>query len=287
MRVDLHTHSTASDGRLTPVELCERALAVGVDLLALTDHDTCAGFLSVTDADDGAERKGPRPFRGTAMRLIAGVEYSCQWHGVGLHVLGLGIDPGHAASRAALAMLGQARQERAAIIGERLAKLGIAGAAAGAAAIAGAGQVGRPHFAQFLVDRGVVRTMNEAFDRYLGAGKRGDVKTGWPELPQVVDWVCRAGGVAVLAHPLKYRLTATRLKRVVGEFRDMGGEGLEVVSGRQTGEATAQLGRLCRQFELAASTGSDFHQPGAFSANVGEAGLLPPDCRPVWERWLS
>lgn len=274
MRVDLHTHTNASDGALTPQALCERALAHDVELLAITDHDTCAGWRE-------AEALARRP------RLIAAAEFSCQWRNAAIHVVGLGFDPDHETSVAAFAQLQQSRVERAGIIGERLARLGFPDTCEDATALAGASQVGRPHFAQILVQRGVVASPTEAFDRYLGAGKPGDVKALWPDLAEVTAWIGRAGGVAVLAHPLKYKLTATRLKLLVAEFKAAGGGALEVITGRPQPGVIAPLVRLCQTFALEASVGSDFHQPGQFWAEVGEVAPLPTGCQPVWERWLN
>src|SRR5262249_4468071 len=159
-------------------------------------------------------------------------EYSSVWNGVGVHVVGLGIDSEHPTTAAACKYYSEARRERAHLIGDRLAKLGMPGATIGALELAGSAQVGRPHFARFLVNQRHVPTEEEAFNRYLGAGKPGDIKVLWPGLDKVIDWVCTAGGVAVLAHPLKYRLTATRLRKLVAEFKEHGGGAMEVVVGR-------------------------------------------------------
>lgn len=274
MRIDLHTHTTASDGALTPQALCERALARGVELLAITDHDTCAGWRA-------AEALTRRP------QLIPAAEFSCQWRNAAIHVVGLGIDPDHVACRDGFARLQRSRIERARIIDQRLARLGFSDTAEEAIALAGDSQVGRPHFAQVLVERGAVASPSEAFDRYLGAGKPGDVRALWPDLAEVTRWICQAGGVAVLAHPLKYKLTATRLRLLVEEFKAAGGGAIEVVTGRPQPDLLAPLVRLCHTYALEASAGSDFHQPGQFWAEVGEVAPLPAGCQPVWERWLN
>lgn len=275
MRVDLHTHTSASDGALSPVALCERAQARGVELLAITDHDTCAGYREAVAALPAA------------LRLLPAAEFSCQWRNMGVHVVGLGIDVDHAAARDAFETLQQAREQRAVVIGDRLARLGMPGAHAGASALAGDSQVGRPHFARFLVEQGYVGSENGAFERWLGSGKPGDVKALWPTLEQVVAWIVAAGGVAVLAHPLKYKLTATRLRLLAGEFAALGGGALEVVAGRQLPDATAHLARVAAQFQLEASVGSDFHAPGQYWSDVGDFAPLPPQCEPVWRRWVA
>lgn len=277
MRVDLHCHSRASDGSLTPVELCERATQRSLQFLAITDHDTVEGYRA---ARAWLRERAPA----APLRLLPGVEYSAVWQNLGVHIVGLGIDIDCAASAAALGALRAARLERAQLIGERLAKLGMPGACEGALALAGEGQVGRPHFARFLLQRGYVASEDEAFDRYLGTGKPGDIKTLWPQLGEVVARINDAGGVAVLAHPLKYRQTATRLRRLVQDFQDAGGSAIEVVVGRQAADESRFLAQLCRKHDLLASAGSDFHRPGPW-CELGEIAALPPDCEPVWRRW--
>ncbi len=278
LRIDLHCHTTASDGALTPAALCGRAIERGVGLLAITDHDTFDGYRAAADWLRGQP---------AALTLLPAVEYSSLWQGVNIHVVGLGIDIDSAPSQAAAAFLQSARTERAVVIGERLEKLGFHGAWAGARELAGESQIGRPHFARFLVQQGHVASADEAFDRYLGAGKPGDVKLMWPLLAQVIEWVVAAGGVAVLAHPLKYKMTGAKLRRLVTAFRDAGGGALEVVSSSQSADGTAQLARLCTEFGLEASLGSDFHAPLFYAPDLGGCAPLPAGCRPVWQRWLG
>ena len=278
MRVDLHCHTTASDGALNPLLLCQRAVDHGVELLAITDHDTVAGVQAVREQ----LRNNPLP----ALRLLNGVEYSSVWSHLGVHVVGLGIDDAHPATIAACRFFAEARRERADMIGARLTKLGMPGAVEGASALAGDAQIGRPHFARYLLAQGYVRSEDEAFERFLGAGKPGDIKTLWPELAEVVDWIRAAGGVPVLAHPIKYRLTAARLRRLVADFTAAGGQAVEVVVGRQLADESRFVGQLCRQHELAASVGSDFHAPSTW-CELGEIRELPAGCVPVWERWTS
>lgn len=279
MRIDLHCHTSASDGALTPQALCERAVGRDIGLLAITDHDTVDGYREAS--------AWLRQHPDLALTLLPAVEYSSLWQGVNIHVVGLGIDVEAAASRAATDFLQEARGERALVIGQRLEKLGFTGAYAGALALAGSAQVGRPHFARFLQQQGHVGSADEAFNRYLGAGKPGDVKLMWPELAQVVAWVVEAGGVAVLAHPLKYKLTGSKLRRLVAAFAAAGGGALEVVSGHQTSDATGQLARLCADFGLEASLGSDFHAPAPYVCDLGGCASLPASCQPVWQRWAG
>ena len=275
MLIDFHTHSSASDGALSPEALLERAAERGVALLAITDHDLVSGYQRVAGSEAGA------------VRLIAGVELSCVWSGATIHVVGLGIDCEHPTLRGAVARMAAARLERAGKIAGRLEKRGYASALAGAQAVAGESQLGRPHFARWMVNEGHVRDMNEAFDRFLGQGKPGDVKAFWPELVEVVAWIIDSGGVPVLAHPLKYRFTNMKLKRLVGAFAAAGGGAIEVTSGRQTPDQVRHLQRLADEFELEVSIGSDFHRDAPYAADVG-VDLAPfAGKRGVWRRWLG
>lgn len=278
MRVDLHCHTTASDGALSPLALCQRAAEHGVELLAITDHDSVAGIRAAREA----LREHPLP----ALRLLTGVEYSTVWNHLGVHVVGLGVDEGHAATLEACRFFDEARRTRADMIGARLAKLRMPGATEGALALAGEAQIGRPHFARYLLAQGYVRSEDEAFDRFLGSGKPGDVKSLWPPLAQVVDWIRAAGGVPVLAHPIKYRQTGARLRRLVADFAACGGGAVEVVVGRQLADESRFVAQLCTQHGLAASVGSDFHGPSPW-CELGVINALPAGCVPVWERWMN
>ena len=279
MRVDLHSHTNASDGTLSPSELCQLAQSCGVELLAITDHDTVDGYR--------AARNWLQQSDETSLRLLPAIEYSSVWSTLGVHVVGLGIDSEHEVTLEACRYFNAARRERAQMIGVRLAKLGMPGAAEGALALAGSAQIGRPHFARFLVMQRHVRTEDEAFDRFLGAGKPGDIKMLWPELAQVIAWIKAAGGVAALAHPLKYRLTATRLRKLVADFAACGGSAIEIVVGRQALQDSQFLAQLAAQHRLQASVGSDFHGPGLHWSQLGQISELPKTCEPVWQRWAS
>jgi predicted metal-dependent phosphoesterase TrpH len=274
--VDFHTHTTASDGALAPGALLERAQAAGVALLAITDHDTVAGYRAAAAICSRAP---------VSLRLIPGVEFSCCWSGTTVHIVGLGMDCDHPAMVRGLRLLEQARGKRAAVIAERLGALGFAGALAGAEAEAGESQLGRPHFAAWLVASGHVADHDEAFDRYLGQGRTGDVKTFWPPLGEVIGWIADAGGRAVVAHPLKYRLTRMKLRRLVADFTAGGGGAIEILSGRQTVEQCGQLQRLAREFRLEVSVGSDFHRDAAYGPRLGVELPQLRGLRGVWERW--
>lgn len=270
---DLHTHSNASDGSLAPLELIELACAHSVEMLAISDHDTLDGYDSVRSADH-------------AIQLIPAIEWSTQWNGRGIHVLGLNVDPDNASLRAAIDAQQAVRAERAGIIAERLERrLGIDVPLSDVRRIANGNNPGRPHFAQYLVDAGVVADRPAAFKKFLGAGKPGDVRHGWASLQTVIDWTRAAGGIAVLAHPRKYRMTATKLRALLDDFSAAGGGGIEVVCGQQSPDATAHLARLARDFGLRASCGSDFHHPDLRWSRPGQFAPLPKDLEAVWDTW--
>ena len=272
MCIDLHCHSTASDGALTPSALVERAVGQGVTHLALTDHDTIAGL---DEAADAARKLG--------ICLIPGIELSCLWKSRTIHVVGLDFDPAAPGFQSALERQNDSRWARARMIAERLDRLAVPQLLEQATDKAGGDVPGRPHFASVLVEQGVVRNTAQAFKRYLGTGKVGDVKAYWPELPEVVDWINEAGGIAVLAHPRKYQLTATRLRELTRDFRRAGGRGIEVSTSGQSSGDLGFVAELCRKEELLASQGSDFHFPGAPWCELGRIAKLPDGLAPVWQ----
>ncbi len=274
--IDFHTHTTASDGALSPRELVQRARDRKVDMLAITDHDTVAGYLT-------AVQQYPQYAAGP--RLIPGIEFSCRWSGTTVHIVGLGMACDHPAMIEGLAVLKAARGERGRKIAERLERLGYQGALAGALAEAGESQLGRPHFSAWLVAQGHVEDHRTAFDKYLGQGKTGDVKAFWPELAEVVHWIVTAGGVAVIAHPLKYQFTRMKLRRLVIDFTAAGGAGIELASGLQSADQLAQLRRLATEFRLEVSIGSDFHRDGPYNPQPGVELPALEGLRGVWERW--
>ena len=272
MIVDFHTHSLASDGALTPLELVRRAKAAGVRQFALTDHDTTAGYLSVRHTSEADE-----------VGLISGVELSCRWATTTVHVVGLNFDADASQIIAVVEQLTQAREERAKKIAMRLAGVGIDGALEGAKAVASESQIGRPHFATWMVEAGAVNSVTEAFDKYLGAGKIGDVKMFWPPLSDVVQAITQAGGVAILAHPLKYRLTGMKLRALINDFKAAGGGAIEVLNGRQPETDLKRLSQLAEGNGLMCSVGSDFHRDFEYGPKLGiDVGLLP-DGVYVWD----
>ena len=272
--IDLHCHTTASDGALPPKELVARAHARGVTHLAITDHDTIAGLEEASEAA-----------RETGVTLISGTELSCLWKSNTIHIVGLDFDIDDDCLKQALERQNTNRWSRARTITDKLSKLKIENLLEKATDRAGGDVPGRPHFARVLVEEGVVKDIAQAFKRYLGAGKAGDVKGFWPELPEVVRWITEAGGVAVLAHPRKYKLTATKLRALVADFRQAGGRSIEVSTSGQSSGDLGFLAELCRRENLLASQGSDFHFPGAPWCELGVIMKMPDGLEPVWHHF--
>ncbi len=274
-RVDFHCHSTASDGLLTPSELVARAEGEGVTALALTDHDTMAGLAEAREAASGH-----------GLVFINGIELSCLWRNRTIHVVGLDFDASHPGMIEAINSQEQVRHERARTIDEKLSRAGLPPLLDDARALA-KGVPGRPHFARAMLDRGLVSGIDMAFRRYLGDGRKGDVKACWPALETVTGWITAAGGVAVLAHPRKYRLTNVKLRSLIEDFRTAGGKGMEVVSAGQSPADTRYLGELALRFDCCASIGSDFHLPGQPWCELGRLPPLSGDLTPVWQRFRT
>lgn len=274
--VDLHCHTLASDGALPPAVVVQRAYDRGVRCLAITDHDTCAGL---SEAQLTAQQLD--------MQLITGIELSSQWQGMGIHVVGLDFDPQHPAITEAVDYLYEARVSRAQLIGERLEKLEMTGVYEAAMRLAGRPDVGRPHIAQAMQQLGYVKTVPEAFDRYLGAGKVGDVKMHWPTVERVVQWIVDSGGIAVLAHPGKYKMTWAKMRRLLETFKAAGGGAMEVSYGGENPDRLVQLVRLANQYKLKVSAGSDFHNPQQHWTELGKYPPIKGECNPVWTQWLA
>jgi len=270
---DLHTHSDCSDGQLSPTELVALAKTNKVDVLALTDHDTIAGL---------AEAKAAA---GDDVHIINGIELSSVWNGRNIHVVGLNINIKSETLTSALEEQAQSRLDRAKMIAERLEKTGMKGVWEGVQYYAKDGNIGRPHFAQYLVDADYVTSFAQAFKRYLGTGKIGDVKQQWPELETVISWINEAGGVAVLAHPDKYDMTRTKLYNLLQDFVDAGGRGIEIVSGKQEAGVTSKLIRAALDFSLLVSCGSDFHSPEGGWQLPGKMSDIPQGYKAVWDEW--
>jgi hypothetical protein len=275
MRYDLHCHSTRSDGLLAPAEVVRRAASRGVDVLALTDHDDVAGL---EEARAAAAEAG--------IAFVAGAELSVSWDEITVHVVALGIDPANAGLLAGLAAIRDGREGRARRIADSLAAAGIADAYEGARRHVTAERlISRTHFARFLVEAGHVREMKDVFSRYLTPGRPGYVPHAWAALADAIDWIHAAGGQAVLAHPGRYRVSASGLARLLGEFRDLGGDAIEVLSPSHDTGQVAQFASLARSYGLAASCGSDYHGPGESRVDLGDLPPLPAGLDPVWKAW--
>jgi predicted metal-dependent phosphoesterase TrpH len=275
LRYDLHCHSTHSDGLLTPAALVQRAVSRGVDVLALTDHDELSGL---TEAQAAARRAG--------LRLIGGVELSVSWRDITLHVLGLGVDAECPALRDGLAAIRAGRVQRAQRIGDALAEAGIPGAYEGALRFVTSERlISRTHFARFLVEAGHVRETRDVFKRYLVRGKPGHVEHAWASLPEATQWIHAAGGRAVLAHPGRYKVTPTVMRKLLAEFRDAGGDGIEVQSPSHREAQVTDFAGHARRLGLLASSGSDYHGPGESYVDLGDMPPLPAGVTPVWHDW--
>lgn len=271
--IDFHIHSNASDGALSASEVLARAAQEGLRCLALTDHDTMAGYQSVKDVEY------------PGLQLISGVELSSQWGRVGIHVVGLNLDVTAPAIEQHLHRLNEARAERANRIAQKLERAGMANALSGARAVAEGAQIGRPHFARWMVLAGHVDSEAEAFKRYLGRGKPGDISVLWPSLDETVAAITGAGGVAVLAHPMHYKMTATRLRALCRDFGEAGGTALEVINGRPQAAELKQLWRLVEEHDFQISVGSDFHRDLPHGPALGiDIRHIPAGCG-VWEAW--
>lgn len=275
MIFDLHSHSTASDGVLSPRDLILRAAQQGVHAIALTDHDAVSGL---AEAEETAQETG--------VTLIPGVEISVTWAGRTVHIVGLRVDRRHPALLAGLAQNRGGRDERARRIAEALAKSGIAGAYEGASALAGNKDlISRTHFARFMVEMKHVKNLKTVFKKYLVKGKPGYVEHQWASLQESVEWVRAAGGVAVLAHPGRYVMGREKMACLLDDFKAAGGEAIEVVTGSHTAEDIPLFANYAERYGLLASAGSDFHAPGEGGRELGRLQPMPAKCRPVWEAW--
>ncbi|MBE0613091.1 MAG: PHP domain-containing protein [Burkholderiales bacterium] len=272
---DLHCHSTASDGLLAPVDLVRRAAGNGVDVLALTDHDEICGL-----AEARAEAAD------IGLRFVNGVEVSVSWGGITIHIVGLNIDPDNPQLQQGLHAIREGRTERAKKMAEDLARVGIPGSLEGAYAyVDNPNLIGRTHFARFLVEKRYVNDVKSAFQHYLVSGKPGYVPHQWATLEEGLGYIKAGGGVAVVAHPGRYKLTRTEMRKFFGEFKDGGGSGVEVVTSSHTAEQFLEYAILAKEFGFLASRGSDFHGPGESRIDLGKLPNLNADLKPVWHDW--
>ena len=273
---DFHCHSVVSDGLLPPQDVARRAAANGVDLWALTDHDDLGGLESARQA---AEEAG--------MRFVSGVEISIEWQGVPVHIVGLGFNSAHPRLTAGLDQLRSGRIERARRMGDALAAIGIPDVYEGALCfVTNPILISRAHFARYLVSIGIARDMAGVFQNYLTPGKPGYVDHRWATLEESVGWITSAGGVAVVAHPARYKMSGSQMRNFLDDFKDVGGQGLEVTCGSHSPDHVMHFARLTRHYAFHASRGSDFHGPEESYVDLGKLPQLPEDLKPVW-RLLS
>jgi hypothetical protein len=272
---DLHAHSTHSDGLLAPAAVVARAAARGVEVLALTDHDEVSGLV---EARAAAAEAG--------ITLVAGSELSVSWDRLTIHIIALGIDSENAMLAQGLAAIRTGRTLRARRIADALAEAGIRGAYEGAMQyVTSERLISRTHFARYLVDAGHVGEVRDVFKRFLVPGKPGYVAHQWATLGQAVGWIRAAGGQAVLAHPGRYKVTRSGMRRLLSEFRDAGGDAVEVLSPSHTPAQVAEYAGLARVFGLRGSCGSDYHGPGESRLDLGDLPALPSGVVPVWKDW--
>jgi 3',5'-nucleoside bisphosphate phosphatase len=274
--IDLHTHSSCSDGALSPGELIERAAAAGVRALALTDHDTTAGL-------DAAWRRGTE----LGVQFVPGVEISAAWRSQTIHVLGLWIDPANATLGAALSAQATRRSVRMRDICGQLTRAGLPGEELLASVGTLPGIATRAHLAAAMVARGHARSTDDAFRKYLGRGKAAQIAADWPPLADVVGWILAAGGVAALAHPPRYKLSAGGRRQLLEHFCASGGTAIEVVCGGNAAHHIEPCSRLALTHGLAGSVGSDFHDPQLSWNPLGRLAKLPAGVTPVWRDRLN
>ncbi len=275
INADLHCHSTVSDGLLAPAELIQRAHANGVELLALTDHDELGGLAEARAAADEV-----------GLRFVDGVEVSISWgDDQTVHIVGLGIDPANPVLGDGLRQIRSGRDARAGLMAAELDKVGIHGAYEGALRYAGnPALVSRAHFARYIVERGYAKDTKSVFDHWLAKGKPGYVSHSWATLDDALGWIIGAGGIAVIAHPGRYRLSRTERRELFGAFKDLGGRGIEVLSGSQKDDEVSEFARIAREFGFLASRASDFHGPGESWIDLGRLPNLPEGLIPVWSQ---
>lgn len=274
-KFDLHSHTCCSDGGLTPQALIQRAVQYGINVLAITDHDTVAGLPMAQQYIDDHQ---------LSIQLIPGVEISTVWANQEIHLVGLQVDAHDPLLIERLDTQLAKRQARAHAIAARLKRVGIDDAYLHVASLAQGAAISRSHFAQYLINIGKVKDFSAAFKRYLGRGQCGYVPSQWVALPTAIEWIHQAGGLAVLAHPSRYGLTTKWLKRLLTDFAQGGGDAMEVAMCQQTPKERTLLGQYAQQFNLLCSVGSDFHFPSQWR-ELGKNLYLSERYLPVWHNW--
>ena len=276
INVDLHCHSTISDGVLTPTEVAERAHANGVQLWALTDHDEVSGLAQARAAAEALN-----------MSFVPGVEISVTWAKQTVHIVGLGVDASNPDLNNGLEGIRSGRIVRAREMANRLEKMGIPNAFEGALPYAAnPALISRTHFARFLIDNGHCNSMQMVFEKYLGDGKPVSVPMQWSTLEQAVGWILAAGGQAIVAHPGRYAYTPVQFDAFFSQFKDLGGTAIEVVTGSHTPDEYIEYAQVARHYGFMASCGSDFHGPKEGKLDLGHVPPLPADLKPVWHNWI-
>ncbi len=276
IKVDLHCHSTISDGVLAPAQLAARAHANGVQLWALTDHDEVSGLASAR-----AEAKS------LGMSFVCGVEISVTWAKHTVHVLGLGINELDTGLLAGLAGIREGRSVRAHEMADRLTSLGVPHSYEGAVAFASnPALISRTHFARFLVEHGYCKNMQAVFDKYLGENKPANVQVQWSTLDDAVGWIIGAGGRAAIAHPGRYNLSPLQFDALFEQFKSLGGTGIEVITGSHTPDQYVEYAKVAKHYGFMASCGSDFHSPKETRLDLGDLPPLPSGLKPIWHDWI-
>jgi hypothetical protein len=275
LNADLHCHSSISDGLLTPAEVVRRAHGNGVELLALTDHDEIGGLAAATEEAQAVK-----------LRFVSGVEISVSWgQDQTVHIIALGFDPNNATLVSGLASVRGGRDARAMQMAAELDRVGIHGAYAGALKYAGnPALISRSHFARYIVELGHAKDVKSVFDWWLAKGKPGYVSHAWATIEDAMAWILGAGGIAVIAHPGRYRLSKSELTELFSAFKDLGGVGIEVMSGSHSQDHIREYAHVARQYGFLASRGSDFHGPGESWVDLGRLPDLPDDLVPIWTR---
>jgi len=272
INADLHCHSVVSDGTLTPEELAVRAHQNGVHLWSLTDHDVLGG-----------QERAQQAALNLGMEYLSGVEISISWMGQTVHIVGLGFDASNPILQEGLRATRDGREERARLMAAQLQQIGIENSYEGALKFAGNPElIARTHFARFLVEQNVCRDMDEVFRKYLVAGKPGYVSHRWANLDQAVEWITGAGGEAVIAHPGRYRLNAMQMDELFARFKDLGGAGIEVVTGSHSPDQYQTYAKVAERYGFMASRGSDFHDPQESDIDLGHLPHLPEHLKPIW-----
>ncbi len=277
MNADLHCHSTVSDGLLSPSDLVQRAKGNGVELLALTDHDELGGLAEARSTAEEID-----------LRFVDGVEISISWgDDQTVHIVGLGIDPANTALAEGLNQVRSGRDARAGRMAAELDKVGIHGAYEGALRHVGnPALISRSHFARYIAEQGHAKDVKSVFDHWLAKGKPGYVEHSWATLEDALSWIIGAGGIAVVAHPGRYRLSKTERRQLFVAFKELGGRGIEVLSGSNKDEEVREYSRIAREFGFLASRASDFHGPGESWIDLGKLPDLPEDLIPVWSQLI-